>query len=367
MACPFYRFDPNRHARCGTNILAGYFAVKQHIGRKHRLAKNYCPICWTNFKDQPAWSAHLANSRDDDDAACERAPTPEDLYDCEWKKLNDVPKKYKDEAKWLWMWQTLFPGHSLQGSVWYAGEMEELVDRCRPLIWGSFEPRIPDLMMRHRLSEETLKGVVKDLLSWAPDPAATPQRLRREHAEPIVGALQQHEESDPQTFQNSTDSGGDEPFAESQTHSASHASTSQATGSIQPNNHTQIQGTIQTGRNASPFCESELQLGNTLSFESVASSAYPYQQETWMDMMSFAAGSVFDPGTIRNDGVAVGTMFSSVTGRPELPLINVSQSAADPRGQAAAAFEGCFYLANDEDLEAAAGITPQTRSGSPVG
>lgn len=116
-ACPFYKFDPVRHARClGKYGFKRFVDVKQHIERCHVLKGfYYCPRCWDRWMEPDPWAAHV------DSRECLDIPEPElirrnspilhALLSDEFEQLNQLPRGLNEWGKWYEMWHRLFHIH----------------------------------------------------------------------------------------------------------------------------------------------------------------------------------------------------------------------------------------------------------------
>ncbi|KAH6982706.1 hypothetical protein EDB80DRAFT_691889 [Ilyonectria destructans] len=116
-ACPFYKFDPVRHARClGKYGFKRFVDVKQHIERCHVLKGfYYCPRCWHRWGERDPWVAHVESGE------CLDIPEPElirrdspilhALLSDEFERLNQIPRGLNKWGKWYEMWHRLFHKH----------------------------------------------------------------------------------------------------------------------------------------------------------------------------------------------------------------------------------------------------------------
>jgi hypothetical protein len=125
LACPFYRFDNHRYSGCAKFDLKSYFALQQHLERKHKAEfEFYCPHCYLFFETEESKNNHVvtASTQQPNCASTYRGhdkiPWPE--WDRTFGNANPErrPRKGKNAAlanvnreKWFWLWGQLFREH----------------------------------------------------------------------------------------------------------------------------------------------------------------------------------------------------------------------------------------------------------------
>ncbi|KAK4038556.1 hypothetical protein C8A01DRAFT_17395, partial [Parachaetomium inaequale] len=137
LACPFWKFDPDRHRKCGK--LDNFFQVnrvKQHLTRNHAEPKFYCDRCKTIFDGEPAYQYHLreAECMFKDWSSGDRFITRSQR-----EKLHEKSKAIPEPDRWFAVWHIIFPGHSPPRSPYIDIRLSDDLRRFREYATG---PRV---------------------------------------------------------------------------------------------------------------------------------------------------------------------------------------------------------------------------------
>lgn len=119
-ACPYRKLDPHRHRDCLKYTLHRIKDVKQHINRRHRIAK------------LPSKAAKDDHSRETRCRKSSPRPWMEGVTEEQIEKLNRIAsRKISVETQWFEMWDILFPGHDRPRSAFSGNYIEEVVRLIR--------------------------------------------------------------------------------------------------------------------------------------------------------------------------------------------------------------------------------------------
>jgi len=123
-ACPFFKLNPARWARCRSGH-ADVRYVKQHLRRtlNHKIPDNACPKCKAEFPGDGALSDHTTQNGC---GAVEYQGVSEETLEA-WSDKNKSP-----EEQWYSLWDRIFPGVHQPSSPYVTGnETDEYVQ------WGA--------------------------------------------------------------------------------------------------------------------------------------------------------------------------------------------------------------------------------------
>lgn len=130
LACPYQKFDPQRHQECLKYELHRIRDVKQHIYRRHRQPDYYCARCFSTFETAEDRDEHARRSD------CKRQPALqfEGISDGQKKKLNEKSCRTVDVTEqWYQMWEIVFPKQPRPRTVYLGSYLEETVPLLRKL------------------------------------------------------------------------------------------------------------------------------------------------------------------------------------------------------------------------------------------
>ena len=156
-ACPFWKFDPDSHRKCGKmdNFLR-VNRVKQHLARRHAEPEVHCEKCKTIFQDEDAHLCHMQ------DTTCTFKPWELGHQPITRRQQNELRKKSKaasEPVRWFAIWHIVFPGHPPPPSPYIDIGMSEDLRRFREYATG---PRVADALRSAGLGE-------LDSLTWTPE------------------------------------------------------------------------------------------------------------------------------------------------------------------------------------------------------
>ncbi|KAK9417901.1 putative Clr5 domain-containing protein [Seiridium unicorne] len=134
LACPFWKFDPNKHPKCLKSRLTSISYVKQHMRRSH-TPKYYCQRCYLTFSTERDRNGHM-------ETFCELCPLA--ITHAVWSPQSmELQKKGRGTGReqWCKMWEILFPDHTPPPSIYVDLDqsddfcmLREFSRRCGPRI-----------------------------------------------------------------------------------------------------------------------------------------------------------------------------------------------------------------------------------------
>ncbi|KAJ2973168.1 hypothetical protein NQ176_g6761 [Zarea fungicola] len=176
-ACPFYKFDPLTHYRCGRKYdLRRPADVRQHILRCHTLGPMYCANCWRSW-DQSQSGEFVEHTVA---MSCDRVPQPEHLNRVEQSDLEAMDLGGPNgREKWYLIWDTLFSDHERPDSPYQDPTAKEILTIVRflgvpatviqPLTWSLNQPRAP----RYRRQQDAQRAIQQAIQRQAETRPAT--------------------------------------------------------------------------------------------------------------------------------------------------------------------------------------------------
>jgi hypothetical protein len=124
LACPYWKWNPNKHRRCCKLTLKRIRDVKQHLHRRH-TPESYCERCLFIFPNDQSHQDHIIN------ALCRREPHAQ-LDGISHSQHRELCKKsnpaFTEENQWFAIWDILFPESERPFSAYIDSELS--VDLC---------------------------------------------------------------------------------------------------------------------------------------------------------------------------------------------------------------------------------------------
>jgi hypothetical protein len=161
-ACPFYKWNPEAHPKCGNKVLRTISRLKHHIWRAHDMGI-HCYSCFEQFRDEQEVATHMRAR------ACQtRREPPRDAITSEQRariKKRVDPRKSKSQL-WFDIFRILFPQDPLPPSPYLDSMMSPSTDMAgvRNFIsnhWRSVfdeeaRQRLPLNLLRHSQAVEAI-------------------------------------------------------------------------------------------------------------------------------------------------------------------------------------------------------------------
>lgn len=140
-ACPFWKWDPNKHLNCYKYRLARIRDVKQHLARKH-TPTYYCDCCFAIFSDAADHDEHVTHRNG---VYCQRDPLAQ-LDGISTHQSRELSRKssskMSDIEQWFKIWDIIFPSTPRPSSAYLDAEFSE--DLCAFREWA--ERRAPEIL-----------------------------------------------------------------------------------------------------------------------------------------------------------------------------------------------------------------------------
>ncbi|KAJ9663202.1 hypothetical protein H2198_000963 [Neophaeococcomyces mojaviensis] len=156
-ACPYAKHDPIRYSHininkdesdyrnCSTGYWTSISRLKQHLYRTHDRSQR-CRRCWKYFPTESALREHTERG------SCGPKPEPQGLMTAHQHNVVSRREQGKPVESWIKIYQALFPGDELPGSVypeWVTGEdfrtcFEWLEENLPKLLYREFVKREPN-------------------------------------------------------------------------------------------------------------------------------------------------------------------------------------------------------------------------------
>jgi hypothetical protein len=123
-ACPFYKWNPEAHPKCGNKVLRTISRLKHHIWRAHDMGI-HCYSCFEQFRNEQEVATHMRAR------ACQtRREPPRDAITSEQRariKRRVDPRKSKFQL-WFDIFRILFPEDTLPASPYVDSMMSPSTD-----------------------------------------------------------------------------------------------------------------------------------------------------------------------------------------------------------------------------------------------
>ncbi|KAI1176638.1 hypothetical protein F4777DRAFT_244819 [Nemania sp. FL0916] len=136
LACPFYKYDPQKYIGCFPRKFKNIGRLGQHLKLSHKLRPNRCPSCWRSFDTADSLTRH-------------KPCMPTGGVSVEG--LDPFPKNremHRDQ-KWYWAWRKLF-GEAAAPACPFHQPIEDIAARLQPRGLKSTRPKmIPNDTVEH--------------------------------------------------------------------------------------------------------------------------------------------------------------------------------------------------------------------------
>ncbi|KAI0185097.1 hypothetical protein EV127DRAFT_442423 [Xylaria flabelliformis] len=138
LPCPFYIRQKERHLSCLTRVdLREIKDLKRHLWTAHRQP-SYCPTCYNTYILSEDWENHVLLRS----CMSSSKPRPEGISALQMQRLARPGDPWvSQEAQWLLIWETVFPGVELPSLPSLFGEVETVVWMLRDF-WSAEGDRI---------------------------------------------------------------------------------------------------------------------------------------------------------------------------------------------------------------------------------
>lgn len=126
-ACPYFRLDPEKPAKCLARTLRRIRDVKQHLVRCH-LRPHFCPVCGQVFESQAEQEFHV------EERSCERPhdySKPDGITQDHQKRLSSKSdRNLTPEEQWFRIWDIIFPELQRPSLAYISGPFIEALQEC---------------------------------------------------------------------------------------------------------------------------------------------------------------------------------------------------------------------------------------------
>ncbi|KAI0539232.1 hypothetical protein GGR58DRAFT_464958 [Xylaria digitata] len=95
LACPFYKYEPQRHLSCMSKGFKTIGHLGQHLKQSHKLKPNHCKLCWRSFETADLLTNHTQYCIRTGGVSVDNLP--------EFPRM-----RLPAEKKWYWGWKKLF-------------------------------------------------------------------------------------------------------------------------------------------------------------------------------------------------------------------------------------------------------------------
>jgi hypothetical protein len=183
LACPYWKWNPNKNQQCGKLTLKRIRDVKQHLNRRH-TPEFYCERCFVIFLSHQSHQDHIIS------VPCRRQPHVQ-LDGISHSQHRELCRKsnpaFTEEDQWFAIWDILFPGSERPFSAYIDSELSAdlrlfreywqnfgqdiLLDVLRSNQWVSMSAEEQETQGR-RILAEGLDRIYEDWLS-SRSPAVT--------------------------------------------------------------------------------------------------------------------------------------------------------------------------------------------------
>jgi hypothetical protein len=121
LACPYFKRNPENHARCGKLALNRIRDVKQHLQRRH-YHEHHCPRCFAVFNGARECDNHIRG-----ETVCR--PSSGQLDSVSHHQRQVLSKKSNptipEEGQWFVIWDVLFPQRKRPNSAYVDPELSD--------------------------------------------------------------------------------------------------------------------------------------------------------------------------------------------------------------------------------------------------
>ncbi|KAH6889286.1 hypothetical protein B0T10DRAFT_459943 [Thelonectria olida] len=204
LACPFLKYDGQKHHSCRKYTLRRIKDVKQHIFRLHRRPDFYCPRCFLTFDNEDKRNTHARKTQ----CALEKEPLFDRISDRQHKALTQyVSRGHTIERQWDEIWDILFPGKP-HSSCYLGNDAEAFVSQLRVFwktrqteIWSALNESVDEVNrdVFNKVMRTTLDRFESELSNSDADANEKGQRSKtislRPRLEPVVTKEEDVEET----------------------------------------------------------------------------------------------------------------------------------------------------------------------------
>lgn len=155
-ACPFYKYNSQKHQECLRYELRRVKDVKQHIYRKHTQPEFYCARCFEKFSTAESRDRHTV------EPSCIRKEEIQfdGISSSQRKSLNSyVNRTQSAQDQWFSTWDIIFPDKSRPSTCFVGNYAEEITSQLRDF-WGQKQAEI----LSSVLGETSIDGISPNLL-----------------------------------------------------------------------------------------------------------------------------------------------------------------------------------------------------------
>ncbi|KAK4442624.1 hypothetical protein QBC34DRAFT_363491, partial [Podospora aff. communis PSN243] len=162
LACPFYKWNPEAHPKCGNKVLRTISRLKHHIWRAHDMGI-HCYSCFEQFRNEQDVATHMRAR------ACQtRRDPPRDAITSEQRariKKRVDPRKSKSQL-WFDIFRVLFPEDPVPASPYVdsmmspstnmAGVRNYISNHWRSVFNAQAQQRLPPNLLWHSQAVEAI-------------------------------------------------------------------------------------------------------------------------------------------------------------------------------------------------------------------
>lgn len=149
-ACPYFRLDPEKHAKCLARTLRRIRDVKQHLIRCH-LRPHFCPVCGQVFETQAQQEVHV------EERSCERPHAyskPDGITQDHQKRLSSKSdRSLTPEEQWFRIWDIIFPEFQRPSLAYISGPFLEAIQECETFWYESGEATVSEWLATSGISQ----------------------------------------------------------------------------------------------------------------------------------------------------------------------------------------------------------------------